>query len=199
MDGISRITKRIESDTDAQVQEILNDAKQRAEQEKEIFVKETEQKCAQMKAKGEKDAIERISRLKSVAELESRQMMLGAKQDMLSEAFEEALKALCALPEEQYIDLLARLAADSASDGEGEVLLSASDRARFGKKVVTRANERLKAQGISDRLKLAEETRDIKGGLYVRNGNVEANCSFETIIRMKRETLALPVAKILFD
>ena len=38
----------------------------------------------------------------------------------------------------------------------------------------------------------------MKGGLVLLGDRVEANCSFETLIRLQRETLAADVAQILF-
>ena len=47
-------------------------------------------------------------------------------------------------------------------------------------------------------LSLGEETREISGGLILRQGNVEVNCAFETQLRFLREELTAQVAHILF-
>ena len=47
-------------------------------------------------------------------------------------------------------------------------------------------------------LTLADETREMEGGLILRDGNVEVNCAFETQLRVLRETMAAEVAAILF-
>ena len=47
-------------------------------------------------------------------------------------------------------------------------------------------------------LTLAEETREMAGGLILRDGSVEINCAFETQLRVLRESMAADVAAILF-
>ena len=47
-------------------------------------------------------------------------------------------------------------------------------------------------------LTLSQETRDMAGGLTLRDGNVEVNCAFETQLRVLREEMAAQVAGILF-
>ena len=46
---------------------------------------------------------------------------------------------------------------------------------------------------------MAEGTRPIKGGLVLLGDRVEVNCSFETLVRLQKETLASQVAQVLFD
>ena len=138
------------------------------------------------------------------------------------------MKKLLSLPEEEYVDLLARLAVRSASTGREEILLNSRDREAVGAKVVARANQIL-AQGVAPdlpeelkaskagqiiekvvtgasallqgtaMLSLARETRPIAGGLVLRDGNVEVNCAFETLLRLLREEMAAQVAGVLFD
>ena len=62
-------------------------------------------------------------------------------------------------------------------------------------KVVTGANALLQGTAM---LTLADETREMEGGLILRDGNVEVNCAFETQLRVLRETMAADVAAILF-
>ena len=45
---------------------------------------------------------------------------------------------------------------------------------------------------------VADETRQIPGGVIVRNGRVEINCAFDTLLGDQREELAADIAKILF-
>ena len=46
---------------------------------------------------------------------------------------------------------------------------------------------------------LSEETRPIRGGFIMVDGDVEVNCAFETLVRMQRERMERDVAAILFD
>ena len=47
-------------------------------------------------------------------------------------------------------------------------------------------------------LTLSEETRPIRGGFVMVDGDVEINCAFETLIQLQREKLEREVARVLF-
>ena len=94
-------------------------------------------------ARGRRAAEERLERLKSAAQLERRKLELAAKQEVLSEAFEQALEKLCALPEEEYIQLLTGMVLQAVSTGREQLVFSPRDRSRIGKQVVVAANEAL--------------------------------------------------------
>lgn len=63
-------------------------------------------------------------------------------------------------------------------------------------KVATAASALLAGTGM---LTVAEETRPMAGGVVLRDGKVETNCSFEMLLRLQREPMAAEVARVLFD
>jgi len=195
MDGIEKITARILEDAKCEADEIAAQAKQKANEVAERYAKQAQQEAQAILTRGEKAAAERLERLESAADMERRKMLLAAKQQVLAEAFEQALENLCSLPEQEYIDLLAGLAIKAAHSGKEQLIFSAADRARVGKQVVMAANERLGGRGA---LTLSEQTRNFRGGFVMSDGDVEVNCAFETLVRMQRETLEKEVADVLF-
>jgi V/A-type H+-transporting ATPase subunit E len=199
MNGIEKITGRITADTDAQITEILQEAETQAREIRESYQEVAEVDYRATVERGRKDADERVERLGGVARLEAQKVVLTTKQALLDQAFDNAMEQLCALPEEQYVDLLAKLAVDGCETGTEALVLSVKDRPRYGKKVVVAANEKLEKAGKTAQLTLAEEAREFRGGLYVKAGNVENNCTFETILRLLRQTESGEVAKVLFD
>lgn len=199
MNGIEKITDRIAVDADQEAKALLASAKKQAAEIAAGYDALADSDSREALAKGKADAAERVQRLGSVAELEARKLRLQAKQEMLEKAFSMALKKLLALPEDQYVALLAKLAAGGCSTGHEALVLSVTDRPRYGKRVVIAANELLEKSGREAALTLSEESRDFKGGLYIQDGNIENNCTFPTIVRVLRERMAGEVAKILFD
>ena len=121
-------------------------------------------------------------------------MGLDAKQQLIDEAFARTAQALTTLPQAEYVDLLASLAAENGS-GDEELLLSKADRDAVGAAVVEAANA--KKPGAAFRL--SEETRDTGGGLVLRRGRVELNCSFTEKLRQLRQEESSAVAQLLFD
>ncbi|MGI5929478.1 V-type ATP synthase subunit E [Pseudoflavonifractor sp.] len=228
MNGIEKITQRMEDDARRDINEILTAARAQADEITRRCREQADKESAAIVARGESAAAEREKRLESMAEMESRKLVLAAKQEVLDEAFTMALEKLCTLPDEEYIELLAALAVKAARTGREKVIFSQKDRNRVGKAVVTRANDALarkvapklpgdltdtRAGAILDKvvtgasailagtgmLTLAEETRPIKGGIVLSDGDVETNCTFETLVRLQRENISGEVAKVLFD
>ena len=227
MDGIEKITARILEDARAEAQTIEEQAREKAQTIRNGFVEQVQRESAAILSRGEKAAAERLERLESAAQLERRKLELAARQQVLGEAFDKALDDLCRLSEQDYIDLLASLAAGAAVSGREQLIFSEADRARVGKQVVMAANERLvkgavpalpdslgegKVGAFLDKviqttaakvtgtgmLTLSEQTRPIRGGFVLSDGEVEVNCTFETLVRVRREKLEKEVADILF-
>ncbi len=199
MNGIEKITDRIVADTDAEITKLLQDAEREAKEIRESYAQVADVEYKSTVERGKSDAEERVQRLGGVAQLEAQKLVLATKQEMLDQAFQTAMEQLCALPEDSYVALLAKLAADGCETGTEALVLSVKDRPRYGKKVVVAANALLEQAGKPAQLTLSEEARDFRGGLYIKAGNVENNCTFETILRLLRQSISGEVAKFLFD
>ena len=195
MDGIEKITGRIAEDVGREIDELTAEARRQADEIAARYDAQAKRECEDILARGRRNADERVERLASVAQLECRKLELAAKQEMLSKAYDQALEQLLNLPEQQYVTLLADLAAHASSTGREAVIFSQKDRTRYGKAAVTQANERLG----DGHLTLSEQTRPIRGGLILSDGDVEVNCTFETLVRLQRGELDREVAKVLFD
>ena len=199
MNGIEKITERIAAQNDTDIKALMNRAEAQAKAVYEGYAAAADDDYKATVKKGEKDARERVERLGSVAQLEARKLQLAAKQEMLEKAFELAYQKLLSLPEDQYAQLLTRLAVGASTTGSEALIFSQTDRSRYGKRVVIAANEQLGKEGRPGNLTLSEESRDFQGGLYVQDGNVETNCTFRALIRLQRQNTAKDVAAVLFD
>ena len=199
MNGIEKITERINADTKREIDEILSRSNAQAKQIAGGYEALAESDFAQRLDQGKLQAEEYVERQGSVSQLEARKLRLAARQEMLEKAFQLALNKLLNLPEGQYVDLLSDLAVKASVTGTEALVFSVQDRPRFGKKVVLAANEKLEAAGRTGSLTLSEESREFTGGIYVQDGKVETNCTFVTLVRMLREQMAAEVAGILFQ
>ena len=193
MNGIEKITQRIASDAQAEVDCILGDARDEAGRIAANYRAQADAEAAELAAKNEKAAAEREERLVSAAQMEARKVQLAAKQEMVEKAYIQALDKLCALPEEQYVAILAYLLVKASSNGKEEAVFSKEDRERVGKAAVEKAN------GLSGKqLRLSDETQPIRGGFILKDKNVEVNCTFETLVRLQKAETAGAVAQKLF-
>lgn len=193
MNGIEKITQLIESDAQAEIDRVLGEARDEAARITARYQEQAAAEAADLTARNEKAAAEREERLVSVAQMEARKVILGVKQEMVEQVYIQALKKLCAMPDEQYTAVLADLLAQASSSGREEVVLSPADRERVGKAAVDKANA---ASG--KKLVLSEETRPIEGGFILKDKNVEVNCTFETLVRLQKAETAGAVVKKLF-
>ncbi len=197
MDGIERIAARIREDAEQEIARMNQEATEQVEAIQAQAQAQASREREEILARGRRAADERLERLKSAALMQRRTLELGARQEVLAEAFEKALDQLCSLPDEKMVSLLASLALQAAPGGRGRLIFSPQGRAQIGAAVVAKANEALAARGAGA-LALAQETRPLRGGFILADGPVEVNCSFEAMLRLRREALEKPVAEILF-
>ena len=204
MNGIEKITGQIDADVQKEIGAALDQARAQAKEIEARYESQAQTQGEALRRKGEQDAALRRERLVDVARLEARKTLLAAKQALVGQAFDLALKKLLELPDQEYIALLAKLAVAASRTGREQVILSQKDRSRYGKQAVTMANEMLakkagpRAAESAGMLTLAEEARPMAGGLILRDGRVETNCSFEVLIHLQRDALSAEVARVLF-
>lgn len=194
MNGLEKIVARMESDTRAECDALAVSAAENAAAILRSCQAQADAAARDSRQRAAAQAAEHLEHLNGSSQLACRQRVLAAKQALIDEAFVRAAKALAALPQAEYIDLLATLAAENGS-GDEELLLSAADRDAVGAAVVEAANR--KRAGAAFRL--SEETRDTGGGLVLRRDRVELNCSFAEKLRLLRQEESSAVAKLLFD
>lgn len=199
MNGIDKIISHIKADSDAECKAITDEASFKCEEIRAQYEKAARDEYETLISKGKQDAENRADRLSHVAELESKKQILAAKQEMVSLAFERAVQMITELPENEYIALLVQLASGASRTGSEQVILSAGDRARFGKTVCVKANEVLSAAGKPANLKLSEQTRNIRGGLILSSGDIEVNCSADALVMQLKNELSSKAAGVLFD
>ena len=227
MNGIEKITARIETDMKAEVEAILKDAEAKAAEIRADYEAQAKAQAEAAAAAGREAAERQKERLESAAKMDAKKELLAAKQACLDEAFETARKKLLSLSEDEYVELLAKLVVKAAKTGREELIFNARDKERVGAKVVSKANALLAeavAPELSNEVKgskvgniiakvvnganalmqgtamltLADETREMEGGVTLRDGNVEINCAFETQLRVLRNNMAAEIAAILF-
>ena len=194
MNGIEKITQRIQADAQAEIDRILEDARAEAAKLTAGYESQAAAEAAELSAKNQKAAAEREERLVSTAQMEARKVGLAAKQEMVEKAYALALEKLCSMPDEKYVQTVADLLVQAAPNGRGAVIFAPAERERIGEAAVRAANEKLNG----GKLTLAEETRPLKGGFILSDGKVEVNCSFDTLVRLQKAETAGAAAKKLF-
>lgn len=199
MKGIKKITEKILNDAkqaalaviqaaQAEADTIIKKCKVEAISEKDKIIKNANEK--------EKDIYKHIS---DMAELEGRKQILSAKQEVMDIVFKEAFLNLKALSKDDYIAFLATMAAEASLKGNDTVILSEQDKNTIGYEIVEAANNLLCKAGKKAELVLSDEVRNINGGLILKTGDIETNCTYEVLYNIIRNELAADVAVRLFN
>lgn len=168
-----------------QAEELLKEAEQEAKQAA-LCISENAQKSAE-------NARERTA---SDIDLLRRRRLLVAKQEMIAEVFDLALRSIEKMEGDQYFALIVKLVEKYALPEEGVIYFAPEDRRRMPKEFATKVKKAAEAKG--GRLVISEEERNVGSGFVLAYGGVEENCTWEAIFESKREELADQVQHLLF-
>ncbi|MBQ6608872.1 MAG: hypothetical protein IJH70_00315 [Oscillospiraceae bacterium] len=193
MKGTEKIIAHIEADAQAQADAVLGEARQRCEAIKARFDEKAARLYSDRIREGVKACQDQEDSALRISRMEARKSVLSVKQEMVEKSFDLAVQQIVALPDEKYTAFLANLVKKAGPAGDEEIILNAADRARVGEALLKAVN----ADGA--KMKLSDETRDIKGGLILRRGSIETNCSVELLVELSRGELSAKLADVLFD
>ena len=219
MKGLDKIIARIESDAEKECEEMLAAASGEAERIKAEYDGKIAEVEAEYAERTEREAEAVITRAKSSAAMTRRNIISGQKSRGVDMAYEEAHRQLLDMPRDEYASLLIVLAVSAIRShatkaeerktqyGEDigavkyELVFNPRDREEFGEAIVlTIKNNYKRAVGAdaAKRVVLADGCADIDGGVIVRAGAVEENCSLSLLLESLRETLDPVVYKTLY-
>ena len=199
MKGTEKIIAHIRADGDAEAKKIIDAASKQAEEKRAEIFKAALSEYEKLMQAGNAECEDILSGSRRIAEMEAKKSVLSVKQEMISAAFDAAREEIVNMPRDKYTQFLARMAAEAAASGMEEIVLNARDKAEVGKSVCKAANELLSAKGTPGKLTVSEDTADISGGVIVRFGGIETNCSIDALIRQRRSGLSTEVAAAMFE
>ena len=198
MKGIDRICSRLVTDAEAEIAALNAETAAKCEAILAEYKQKAQEEYATRMQEGTKASETRMQRLNSTAEMEAKKAILAFKQGEVAKIFDAAANQLANLPKDEYVHFLAKLAAEAATYGTEELIFNARDAVAVGKETEKAANALLRQKGLTGGLTVAEETREIPGGVIIRQGNIEVNCAVDTLVQLNRNELASQVAEILF-
>ncbi|MDO4749309.1 MAG: V-type ATP synthase subunit E [Eubacteriales bacterium] len=197
MNGIDKIIARLNADVDAEIAKIQEETAARCAEIRAEYKTQAENEYWELIQVGVKQTEQRVQRLDRTVHLEVRKHILALKQELVAAAFNRARDRILELPKEEYVAFLARKAAEAAVTGQEELILSETDTVRCGAETVRAANALLKERGIQPGLTLGE-ARHISGGVILKQGDIEVNCTLDTLLELVRGEMAAQVAEVLF-
>ena len=193
MKGTEKIIAHIEADARAQADAVIAAAEERCAGIKANYEEQASRLYSDRVRDGVKLCQDQEDGALRISRMESRKSVLAVKQEMVDKSFRLAVEEIVSLPEERYIAFLASLAKRACVTGKEEVILNKRDHTAVGKKLL----EAINRDGAH--MTLSRETREIAGGLILRRGSVEANCSVELLVELCRGELSSKLADVLFS
>lgn len=222
INGLNKITGKILSEAQAKADKILADAQAECDRINAEYAERAEKIRSEISSEAEKGGMEYVARIRSTAATSKRNLLLQTKSDLIDGVFASVLEQTRNLELEKYNEILIGLLSAALLEqieseeisrtlyGEEEalapecyeVLFNQRDRDRCGKLVIEGVQKHLADKVDANqlaKLTLSQQTANIDGGLVLRCGNVESNCSFSILFAQLRESLESEVAHALFD
>jgi V/A-type H+-transporting ATPase subunit E len=199
MSGIDKIKERILSagkkiadktieDANKEVKKIISDAVKLSKEKKENIIN-----SANNEAKLTKE------RIISAAKMDGKKDLLIAKQSLIDESFAKALDKMADFTKDKYEKIIESLILSCVESGTESIILNEKDRKSLNRNFIMNINRKLKKLGKKGELKISEKTANIKAGVIINQDDIEINCSFESLIRMKKEIIEPEVYDIFFN
>ena len=195
MKGTEKIIAHIQVDAKSQADAILAQAEKQCAAISEEYKKKAEDAYGEKIRIGVKACEDVAEGKERIANMEAKKEILALKQEMVSAGFDKAKEMILALPAENYLAFLVKLAVRSASTGDEEIVLNAADKAKYGDALIKAVNEAVPGGKCT----LSDETGDFDGGLVMRRGNIEVNNTLSLLIDLCRSEMSSQLAKVLFE
>ena len=220
MTGLSKITDKILAEAQEDAAKRLAEADERCAEISREYAARAEEIRKNLNEDAKREASEIISRAKSGEAMVRRNVLLEAKSARIDEAFDLAYQEMVNLSDERYGELLCMLLAsviknqaeherisrelygeeDAPQADAYEVLLNEKDRERLGDSLIKDFRARMgdDQAAVADRVVISDQMARIDGGLIVRCGSIEINCSLRALFDQLRPELEAKVSRKLF-
>ncbi len=186
MSGLEAIQNRILSEARKKADQIIEQADEQSQEILAAANLELENLRTDSKAKAEEQAKALISRAQSSAAMESRRILLQARQDMIEEVIRRSLVTLGNLPPDDKLSIYKSLIL-STGETAGEITLNRQDQ-DLAKQLLAE---------LGGQFSLSVDIGTFTGGLMLKNDAIEDNMTFERMAAISRPHLIKLAAETL--
>ena len=192
MSSADKITASIRKESDERIAAINADAEKIYKE----MIEAAEKKAQDIRHAGEHkiqlQSDKLLASYKSREELERRNLILKTKRDEIAKAVEHIYKAMLSLDDNKYFDLVLKLAG-TLGGGSGTVWFNSRDLKRLPPDIKKRFAQKKLDITVSDK---ADDSID--SGFILKNGDIEENMSFSSVLAEKRELVEDIIGRELF-
>lgn len=196
MSGLDKMKARILEEAESSARDILDRAGEEADRILREAGTAADAAAAEIAAGAVRDSLERKRRAGAVADMQRKQAVLAAKQEMIREVLREAYEEILGLEAERYFGLMEKLLKEYVLPEEGEICFNSRDLERMPEGFSGRIRTIAAEAGGS--LTLSETPLDTDGGFLLVYGGIEENCTLKAVFGSRREELSDQVNRMLF-
>ncbi|MBQ8005822.1 MAG: V-type ATP synthase subunit E [Clostridia bacterium] len=222
MTGLDKITGKIISEAEKDASAMLERARERCAEIMFEAQREAESIKAALEEEAQREAESIIAKAKSEAAMQKRNLLLSARSEAVDRVFAQAYKEILNLPEEKYCELVSRLIAEAMIEeleneknniflyGEEnidlpekyELIFNKNDKEKLGTAILSGVERviigKLNREEL-EKLVIADECADIDGGVIVRFGSIEYNCSVSSVFSAIRARMESEISTHIFS
>ena len=206
---------KIASDAESEAAKIVAEAEKTADQIRRETMEKAEAIISRSLAETEKERSEELHRAEGRAAMKKREVLLKTKVSLINGAYEQAKARILEMDSEGYCNFLSHVLADAVlerlaqvsylkseygNDEETDltcdftVIFNEADRAKHGAQVIKNAKAIMHKRPT---ISLSDECADISGGLILRYGDTQTNCSLDAVIAHARRKTEAEVTRLL--
>jgi len=184
--ALEDILKKIKKETDNQIRKIWEKTDEEMRKIEEKYEEEINKKRSKILELAKEEAKKKIRHSQIKLSLETKNLILAKKQEILEEVYQEVLDKFSKLQDKDYLRLILNLIKICPENGE---IIPARGREEITQKAILASKRKYI---------LAKRSLPIKGGFIFSSKDLEIDNSFETLIKTIREKTEIKIAKILF-
>ena len=199
--GTSKIVESIMSEAQEKADVIIQDANAEVSQIQAKAEKTAEAEKLKIIDNGKKQSDMRYQQIISEAKMNARRAKLGAKEEVIDAAFNQAtgeLKAIAAEGNDDYKDSLSKMIKEAADEiGRDDLIIHLNEADTNNFKQDLSSSDSFEIEGI--KFTLGEPIKAIGGAiLKTSNGDIEVNNTIEARLERYKSILRSEVAEVLF-
>lgn len=195
MDGLTNIISKINSDAKIECEQIIDSAKDKANEIIADADNEAQQKKEKLLLQAQKKAELINSKALSGSELEYKRILLSEKCRIIDEILNESVDYISNLEEKEYFDVIKKLVLSNALNGRGEIFFNQRDFQRLPESFADDVNSCLE-EGKA--IKLSDKTISCSSGFVIEYKDMRVDCTIESLISDKADEIKDELSKILF-
>lgn len=197
MGGLQNIIDHINEESRQQIKGILSEAEARIEAMKEESRKRTDDECSRIAEKAESERQLILERGQASADLRKKQLLLSARQELITETIQDCLRKLRELPDDQYFEMLERLFVKHLPSEDAELRFNARDLGRMPESFRSFIASKSEKAGV--RTVISDRTEDMDGGFVMDFGETEEDLSFSSMAEQYETDIRDLVSRVLFS